>query len=229
MSTNKDFRKGSSRGGIKGESTASVLVPYVYAAALLTGPFGQQCLSFTICATYSHYAAAGIAGAWYRQQMLVNIRQTTEQDYKDLVKINNACIPAVNALDDESIRHLASQADTFTTVTLDGAIVGFVLCLMPGKDYESANYAWFNAKFTSFLYVDRVAFASGAQGSGLGKKLYAGVIQRARELQVPLVCEVNTEPRNEHSLAFHGKLGFREVGTASKPDGTAVVYLQLTC
>ena len=158
-----------------------------------------------------------------------DIRQATEQDFKDLVQINNDCIPAVNALDEDSIRHLASQADTFRTVTADGAIVGFVLCLRPGKDYVSANYAWFNAKLPNFLYIDRVAFASRAQGGGLGKKLYADVIQRARELQVPLVCEVNSVPRNEQSLAFHGRLGFKEVGTASKPDGTAVVYLQLTC
>ena len=128
----------------------------------------------------------------------VDIRQATEQDYKDLVHINNDCVPAVNELDEESIRHLASQADTFRTVTADGANVGFVLCLRPGKDYESANYAWFNANMSAFLYIDRVAFASRAQGSGLGKRLYAVVIQRARELQVPVVCEVRTERWQSH-------------------------------
>ena len=173
----------------------------------------------------------------YRQQMLVpaavNIRQATEQDFRELVQINNDCIPAVNALDEDSIRHLASQADVFKTVVANGAIVGFVLCLRPGKDYCSTHYAWFSAWFeakgSAFLYIDRVAFASAAQGSGLGRRLYADVIQRARELQVCLVCEVNTKPRNEQSLAFHGKLGFKEVGTGEKKDGSSVVYLQLTC
>ena len=56
--------------------------------------------------------------------------------------------------------------------------------------------------------------------------LYEEVVQRAGESQqTVVVCEVNIEPRNSQSLAFHARLNFQEVGTLKKGDGSAVAFL----
>ncbi|NNE42793.1 MAG: GNAT family N-acetyltransferase, partial [Gemmatimonadetes bacterium] len=40
-----------------------------------------------------------------------------------------------------------------------------------------------------------------------------------------ITCEVNTRPRNDGSLRFHARLGFREVGTQETEGGAKAVSL----
>ena len=160
--------------------------------------------------------------------MTVTIRDATADDYGHIIALNNACVPAVNEVTLASLQHFASIAEILSAVTLGDDVVGFIICLRPGKAYSSDNYAWLSAKLKDFLYIDRVAFAQHAQGKGLGKHLYETVFARARELGCPVVCEVNTQPRNDQSLVFHTKLGFVEIGEASRPGGPTVAYLQRT-
>jgi predicted GNAT superfamily acetyltransferase len=51
------------------------------------------------------------------------------------------------------------------------------------------------------------------------------VFNKANELGLPVVCEVNTKPLNEPSLKFHRKLGFKECGT-NDFSYNSVVYLK---
>ena len=55
--------------------------------------------------------------------------------------------------------------------------------------------------------------------------IYSKTIEIAEELNLPTCCEVNTLPKNEPSLAFHGSFGFEEVGTKDYEDHS-VVYLR---
>jgi predicted GNAT superfamily acetyltransferase len=164
------------------------------------------------------------------KQSSVTIRPATPADHQQILALNNAHVPAVSELTPDSLQHLATIAEPLSVVTLDsspGDILGFIICIRPGKDYGSSNYAWVSSRFkSSFLYIDRVAFAQRAQGRGLGRRLYESVIARAEQLGCPLVCEVNTVPRNEQSLAFHARMGFSQIGEAAKPDGLTVAYLQ---
>ena len=94
----------------------------------------------------------------------------------------------------------------------------FLLAMDRAADYESWNFRWFRPRYPHFLYVDRVAVASSAAGGGQGRRLYADLIATARDRGYPLVCaEVNCDPPNDASLAFHARQGFDAVGEEPVP------------
>jgi uncharacterized protein len=73
------------------------------------------------------------------------------------------------------------------------------------------------------MYLDRVAFDADAQGRGLGTRLYAELDRLMVEAGANhLALEVNVDPPNEQSLAFHARRGFREVGQQDTPYGIRV-------
>lgn len=67
-----------------------------------------------------------------------------------------------------------------------------------------------------------------ARGRGLAAALYLDAAEAARRLGLAaLVAEVNLDPPNPASLAFHVKAGFRTVGEARLDDrGKTVRYLR---
>jgi predicted GNAT superfamily acetyltransferase len=87
------------------------------------------------------------------------------------------------------------------------------------------NYAWFTARYDSFAYVDRIVVAEHARGIGLGRRFYAELEEFARSRAPWILCEVNTRPRNEVSLAFHERLGFEAVGEQDTEEGRKRVVM----
>lgn len=114
-------------------------------------------------------------------------------------------------------------------VDADGGLCGFALCLRDGAPYDSPNFNWFSARLRRFAYVDRVIVAPSGRGRGVGRRLYAAVEQAARAAGLAWVaCEVNVDPPNPASDAFHAALGFNGVGVAALPDrGKVVRYMTL--
>ncbi|CAL4866573.1 hypothetical protein MMA231_00816 [Asticcacaulis sp. MM231] len=96
--------------------------------------------------------------------------------------------------------------------------------------YDSPNFLWFKARYPAFAYVDRVAVRPLRRGEGLARRLYEAVFAVAREAgHSQVVCEVNFDPPNPASDAFHASLGFEEVGRAHLADrGKGVRYLRLS-
>ena len=94
-------------------------------------------------------------------------------------------------------------------------------------DYDSPNFLWFRDHYQTFVYVDRVVVATSARGHGHARRLYEGLFAAAEQAgHSRIVCEVNSDPPNPQSDAFHAKLGFAEVGAAHLPDrGKQVRYL----
>ena len=143
----------------------------------------------------------------------VVIRDFVASDSAGVLAINDANQPAVGPLDAARLEALASQTEWLPVVEVDGKVAGFAILLVEGADYASPNYRWFSERHERFYYVDRIAIGDGAQGRGLGARLYAGAAERARGGGRPVLCaEVNTIPPNEGSLRFHAREGFREVG-----------------
>jgi hypothetical protein len=63
-----------------------------------------------------------------------------------------------------------------------------------------------------------------ARGRGHARRLYADLIGKAAAAdRNVIVCEVNANPPNPASDAFHAALGFAEVGAASIHGGTKTV------
>ncbi|XWN31232.1 MAG: GNAT family N-acetyltransferase [Devosia sp.] len=130
------------------------------------------------------------------------------QETSALLALNNAAVPAVNALDTAAFDALAAIGEVRVAL-LDETIAGFVLTMGPGREYESLNYRWFDRRYDAFWYVDRVIVGEVARGKGVGRVLYDDVMTRARLKGFPRVCaEVNVAPPNPVSIAFHKSAGF---------------------
>lgn len=167
----------------------------------------------------------------------VVVRPMVAGDLGEVLALNQTSVPAVGELDAARLTALVHMAELALVVResgtaaaagpvagaapADGApdgapggrLAGFVVALGPGCGYASPNYGFFDAGPADFLYVDRIAVAPWAHRSGLGRRLYAEVVARARELRRGRVtCEVNLQPPNPRSQAFHAALGFVEVG-----------------
>ncbi len=105
---------------------------------------------------------------------------------------------------------------------LDGFLIGFDR----NAAYDSPNFLWFRNRLDSFYYIDRVVVAPTARGRGIGARLYAAFEASARAAGAPtLVCEVNLDPPNPGSDAFHAALGFAEIGRGTPSPGKVVRYL----
>lgn len=115
-------------------------------------------------------------------------------------------------------------ASSLSLATPDGA--AFVIAFDEGADYDSPNFLWFRNRLDSFLYVDRIVVAPALRGLGMARALYgrvfAAVAAAGRER---VVCEVNFEPPNPGSDAFHAALGFAEMGRGAPAPGKVVRYL----
>ncbi|BAN00570.1 hypothetical protein YM304_02560 [Ilumatobacter coccineus YM16-304] len=144
-------------------------------------------------------------------------------DLPVVLQVNQANVPEVGDLDLDRLRFIVDEAAIALVVERmnerdperSEAIVGFCLVLAPGSTYDSVNYRWFMQHHPDSMYLDRVAFTSDARGQGLGSQLYDTVddIMREEHPEAPaLTLEVNVDPPNEPSLAFHAKHGFVEVG-----------------
>ena len=139
-----------------------------------------------------------------------------------LLALNNAHAAELSLLNADSLRLL-----------LDGAFyarrVGELEAVLIALDeahlrYSSPNYAWFRARYARFAYVDRVVVAEGARGRGYARRLYGDLIGRAVAAGHDMIaCEINSDPPNPASDAFHAALGFREVGAAAIHGGAKTV------
>jgi predicted GNAT superfamily acetyltransferase len=144
-----------------------------------------------------------------------------------LLALNNAHARQLSWLEPERLEYLVGQAFLARRI---GNLDAFMLAFDQDADYDSPNFQWFRARYPRFVYVDRIVVASSARGRGCARRLYRDLFEHAVRAGHELaVCEVNTNPPNPESDAFHAALGFVEVGTASIYDGSRTVrYLSRT-
>ena len=129
---------------------------------------------------------------------------------RQLLELNNRHAVELSALDAEGFKSLISQAFVAWSVAGGRALL---IALDQGAHYDSPNFQWFRQRFERFVYVDRVVVGSQAQGLGIARHFYEGLFELARAAgHGQIVCEVNIDPPNPASEAFHARLGFAEVG-----------------
>jgi predicted GNAT superfamily acetyltransferase len=152
------------------------------------------------------------------------IASQTAQVQAELLALNNIHAMQTTLLDSAAWRHLLDDAFVATCI---GGAGGLMIALDQTADYSSANFRWFRDRLPRFAYVDRIVIASAMQGRGAGRALYEDLFIRARAAgHDRVVCEVNVVPANPHSLAFHAKLGFRNLEQGSPyGNGKIVQYM----
>ena len=144
--------------------------------------------------------------------MNYKIEQATKDDLKSILFLNQDSIPAVSSSNLEMMRHFLAISDYFKVCKVNGISIGFLIALLPEKDYNSEHYQWFNDKYDSFIYVDRIIFNKSYQNQGYGTIFYDDLINSIKNKSLDIACEINTKPYNKQSIRFHKKYGFKEVG-----------------
>lgn len=140
----------------------------------------------------------------------VRLRPLTDPDREAVLRLNADHVELLSPLDDDRLSMLA-DVGTVEVVEVDGEPGGFVVTFGPGADYDSGYYAWFAQRYDDFLYLDRVVVDPAHRRRGVGHAVYDEVEARAGRRGV-LLLEVNCDPPNEPSLAFHAARGFEPVG-----------------
>jgi predicted GNAT superfamily acetyltransferase len=141
----------------------------------------------------------------------MTVRDLERSDHARVLELNQDSVQELSPLDEERLEYILALSHRALVVELDGEPVGFAIAIAPGTDYDSRNYAWLSERFASFLYLDRIAIAAQARRRGLGAMLYEAMEAAAIPFQ-RMVCDVNIEPRNDASLAFHRARGYEPVG-----------------
>lgn len=141
-----------------------------------------------------------------------------------LLELNNAHAVALSWLEPERLTHLVREAFMASRI---GDGVALLVAFDQDADYDSPNFLWFRARFRRFVYVDRVVTAAHGRGRGYARRLYDDLFERAvRAGHTRVACEVNADPPNPGSDAFHAALGFTQVGNARLDGGAkSVRYL----
>lgn len=159
---------------------------------------------------------------------MMHLRDATRADLAALRELNESAVPAVNSLSEEAFAWFFEAADYFRLIEIEQTLAGFLLGLRPGLDYASQNYTWFSRHYRDFCYIDRLAVDARFRRRGIASALYTDIERHALVLGAPaLACEVNVRPRNEVSLAFHNRHGFREVGQQDTEGGEKRVALMI--
>lgn len=157
-----------------------------------------------------------------------------------VLELNQRWVPHVGPLSAERLIGILGDASVALVAELPDDLdrsdvrrtAGFVIALGPGSSYDSPNYRWFEQRAADggssamFRYVDRIAVSPEAQGRGVGRGLYEAVFAEARASDAgEVTCEVNVDPPNPASLAFHTCLGFVGVGRQWTYDHSVEVQL----
>jgi len=147
----------------------------------------------------------------------VRIRDLTPSDMDAAWSLNQANVPAVGSETRSAMDELLAWSSIALAAESAGAFVGFCLVMPPGTTYDSPNYRYFCDRYADFVYLDRVAVDDARRGQGVGRALYDEVARRASAEWFCL--EVNVQPPNPESFAFHTRLGFAEVDRLeTRPD-----------
>lgn len=141
-----------------------------------------------------------------------------------VLALNNAHALETSLLDAPRLSAMIAEAFLATRI---GDVDAFLIVFDQGADYDSPNFEWFCEKYPDFVYVDRIVTGPEARGKGYARALYQDLFEKAAlRGHKRVVCEVNFDPPNPGSDAFHAALGFAEVGRHLLPgSGKTVRYL----
>ena len=155
----------------------------------------------------------------------MKIRPLEDADVPAVIALNHEAASALSPLDYEGLSRHRAEAAHVVVCEVDDTVAAFAVAYAPGATYESINYGWHAARFDDFLYLDRIAVGGDFRRRGIATLLYDDLEARAAP-RGRMVCEVNSEPPNVESLAFHRHRGYRDIGHLAQTDGHETVMME---
>ena len=159
------------------------------------------------------------------------IPQQASRLWRDILALNAQEEIATSALEEDKL-HVMLHA-SFAALYIEGSqdldqIQGFLLAFDQSAAYDSPNFLWFQQRLDRFIYIDRVVISPLHHGKGFARALYLALFDvSVLASHETVVCEVNIEPPNPVSDAFHQSLHFKEIGRATlAQSGKTIRYLQ---
>ena len=156
-----------------------------------------------------------------------NIIDCGASDKNFILNLNKKNLPSVSALDDDLFYMFLKHSEYFKIIKIEDTPVGFLIALLRGRPYKSVNYKWFEDRYKSFIYVDRIVISSDHQDKGIGSFFYDHIKLSFHDRLKSMVCEINLIPKNDQSINFHKKYGFTEVGQQYTDQRKKLVSMQL--
>lgn len=155
--------------------------------------------------------------------MCVALAELTGLSLADICRLNNDHVVETSYLAERELARLLSIA-FYARGCRD--LAAFLIAFDQSAPYVNQNFHFFQQRFERFVYIDRMITASYARRRGLARKLYEDLFADARAAGHSTVgCEVNLDPPNLASDAFHASLSFEEVGRKRLENGKTVRYL----
>jgi len=150
-------------------------------------------------------------------------------DVDRVLLLNNSNARETSFMDVPSMSSLLEHA--FYRRGIDSGVSAVLIALDQDAPYDNPNFNWFKKRFGSFVYIDRVIVADTARGQGLARRLYQDLFIKAHAAgHERVVCEINIDPPNPVSDAFHATMGFITVGHALIHNGSKKVrYVERNC
>ena len=108
--------------------------------------------------------------------MNYKILKANNFDLINLVALNQKYLPMVSSLDIQNTLNFLKISNYFKIIKFKNEVIGFLIALEPNKEYSSLNCKWFEKRYKSFLYIDRIVVKKEHQNKGLGTVLYQDLI-----------------------------------------------------
>jgi predicted GNAT superfamily acetyltransferase len=141
-----------------------------------------------------------------------------------LCELNNAHALETSFLTEERFSELIAMS--FYARGFSGP-AALLLAMDQSSPYVNINFQFFQRRHDRFVYIDRLITADYARRQALARRLYEDLFELSRAAGHRVAgCEVNLDPPNPGSDAFHEQLGFKEVGRATLSGGKTVRYLE---
>ena len=157
----------------------------------------------------------------------LSIRATEAEDFQEILRLNVVALPAVSKLSAADLARLAVDASVAWVAVADSSVAGYLIGYVGSATYEGEEFGWFKQRVPGFVYVDQVALAPAYRGRGIGNMLYSRLESWGIHRQYTcLTCEVNLDPANPGSMAFHRRQGFMEMGRMHTVDGRYVSLIK---
>ncbi len=159
--------------------------------------------------------------------VLNNLKTANKDTIEQIYILNQDLTPMVGSLNSSNeLKDLIDMSSHSFYIEKKGELVAFIVCLRENSIYKSQNYIHFDKKYERFLYIDRVGVKKKHDNKGIGTYLYEHIFNINDENGLRICAEVNIEPKNEISLRFHQKMGFKETSEKTINSDYKVKYVE---